>query len=123
MIVGYSLNFCIFTVAAFGIRSCSLEELLISSSLSYAEVLEASEHVGFNGKETSCVGIVWGSRLRWIKPTHFDFFWMVTKVITADVLYLQHTDNVWSVVLGVSVTQSGEPGFFVRLWLFYEGSQ
>lgn len=60
--VGYSLNFCSFTVAALGIKSHSLEELLISSSLSYAEFLEASEHVGFNGKETSCHEIVWVSR-------------------------------------------------------------
>lgn len=39
-----------------------------------AELSEASEHVAFNGKETSCHEIVWGSGLKWKKPTHFDFF-------------------------------------------------
>lgn len=56
------------------------------------------------------------------KPTHFDFFAMITN-ISAEVLYLQCTDKVWSVLLGVSVTQSGETSVFVPLWLFYEGSQ
>lgn len=64
MIVCYSLNFCNLIVAAFGFESCSLEELFISSSLSYSELLESSEHVGFKGEETSCREIVWGSRLK-----------------------------------------------------------
>jgi len=64
MIVGYRLNLCNLIAAAFGFKRCSLEELLISSSLARAQLAEASERVGFNGRETSCHEIVWGSRLK-----------------------------------------------------------
>lgn len=40
--------------SCFWLQDLFTKELLISSSLSYAELLEASEHVGFNRKETSC---------------------------------------------------------------------
>lgn len=48
VVVCYSLNFCSVIVAALGFESSSLEMLLVSSSLSYPELVDASEHVGFN---------------------------------------------------------------------------